>query len=188
METILDACRITSLGSDACRNVLLVGELNPYGAQPGYALYYQPENSAGGRLQRLILGLAARRWYLPIWRTNLCVGTWDDDEARQRMVRLTSTSAPWRTIVLLGKRVAAAYSSGQRLWPGVDPFVVRQHATISTAITAAFSILPLPHPSGRNASSWHDADIERAREILRKLEPAIPWGHLEAAAAAEVSP
>jgi hypothetical protein len=186
MEAVLGATRIT--GPDVCRRVLLVGEINPYGGQPGYALYHEPTNSAGGRLQRLVLGLDARRWYLPLWRVNLCVGSWDDDEARGRAVALTRTSAPWRTIVLLGDKVRSAFFGARLFRQKAQPFTVLSVATVSAETTVEFSALALPHPSGRNAANWTSDNVTRARRMLRDLEPSIPWGQLDERAPAEATP
>lgn len=51
---------------------ILVGEANPYGGDPRYALYPLPENSAGGRLCRLILKLEVRQYLRSFDRRNLC--------------------------------------------------------------------------------------------------------------------
>jgi len=51
---------------------VLVGEANPWGSDPFYALYPYPERYAGWRLCHLILGLY-RRTYLGYFdRVNLC--------------------------------------------------------------------------------------------------------------------
>jgi hypothetical protein len=68
----LGATRI--VGHEACSKILLVGETNPYGGDPRYALYNEPSNSAGGRLQRLIFGIGGRQWYLPMWRSTSASG------------------------------------------------------------------------------------------------------------------
>jgi hypothetical protein len=40
---------------------LLLGEANPYGGDPRYALYPEPEGSSGWRLCHMVMGLGARR-------------------------------------------------------------------------------------------------------------------------------
>ena len=49
---------------------IIVGEANPYGGDPAYALYPIPENSAGGRLCRLIMALS-----LTILSLSFCIVT-----------------------------------------------------------------------------------------------------------------
>lgn len=155
-DTHCGASRIA--GPDACSKILLVGEMNPYGADPRYALYNQPENSAGGRLQRLIFGIDGRRWYLPMWRVNLCVGSFDFDKAERRAAELAEP-APWTTIVLLGVKVATAFGR--------------------VPVGGASVRLLIPHPSGRNASRWDAEAIQRTRQRLSEIAPEIPWGELK---------
>jgi hypothetical protein len=178
IESHLDATRLA--GSDACRRVLLVGELNPYGVDPRYALYYLPANSAGGRLQRDVLGVRARHTYLPLWRANLCTRRWDLDEAIARASVLSGRSAgerPWRAIVALGVSVARAFCEAARL---------RRMDLVDGPVEMPSGILlvSLPHPSGRNFS-WNGASgletVRRVRALLRSVEPEVPWGELDAA-------
>lgn len=170
-EQHLGATRIA--GPDVCRRVLLVGELNPYGADPDYALYHEPAISAGGRLQRTILGLPARHWYLPLWRVNLCseTGAWAFEEATTRARALMDAEAPWHVLVLLGQKVRMAFP---------DPLPAMFGALAFRVPGATRTIVCLPHPSGRNPI-WRDhAVIDRARAVLRQAIPEIPWGSLEA--------
>lgn len=159
-ESHRGACRIT--GPDECRRILLVGELNPYGVALEYALYHQPGRSAGGRLQRLIFGIDARRWYLPMWRVNLCLGEWDGRNAVRKAAELAAPGAPWTTIVMLGVKVATAF----------------EVATVAMAEDRP-STVSLPHPSGRNASAWNAVSIAVVRSTMRAIDSVIPWGELE---------
>lgn len=161
----LGATRI--LGPDVCSRILLVGELNPYGARPEYALYHEPPNAAGGRLQRLIFGIEARRWYLPMWRTNLCVGAFDREDARTRAMELIG-EAPWSTIVLLGRQVQRAF--------GVT--IADGFGELASVVGPRRALICLPHPSGRN-TIWTDlANVDHARAVMRAAVPEIPWGQL----------
>lgn len=181
-EIVLGCSRIA--GPQACSRILLVGELNPYGADPGYALYHEPPNSAGGRLQRLILGVSARRWYLPIWRTNLCEGAWDMDEALDGagvVLGLDQAPGPWDVIVALGVSVNSALRrrafrtlTHLTSWP--EPF-----ETIGLVLsTHQVTVVNLPHPSGRNLV-WNEPDrVQAARDLMRRLVPEIPWGDRDA--------
>lgn len=177
-ERHLGASRIA--GPDACRRVLLVGELNPYGADADYALYYEPETSAGGRLQRLILGLPARHWYLPIWRVNLCAGAWDQKEARIRARELLADGAPWSTVIMLGEKPRTAFETAADSGPMPMMFgATRPLSNLARSAGGVETFIALPHPSGRNQRAYDRANIERARSLLREVLPEIPWGTLD---------
>lgn len=60
---------------------LLVGEQNPYGADPKFALYPYPENSAGGRLCFKVFGLTRHEYLARFDRVNLCSGKWSMSRA-----------------------------------------------------------------------------------------------------------
>jgi hypothetical protein len=163
---------------EQARRILLVGEANPYGADPNYALYHLPERAAGARLQGKILGLPAREWYLPIWRANLCTGTWDRGEAADRAGELLTTDAPWRVIVMLGRQVnrAFAFHTGQDGLPFTSYTSARPAQPPME--DRRFTLVSLPHPSGRN-TVWSDpAAGVRARAVMAEVAPEIPWGSL----------
>jgi hypothetical protein len=174
-ENILGASRIT--GPDVTRSILLVGELNPYGNAIEYALYHEPANAAGHRLQSKILGIDARRWYLPMWRTNLCQSVWSGGGAIDRAGALLSTEVPWRTLVLLGEKVSKAFEFYTQR--SVDQFGCYSYiAPPGSASGVTFSIVRLPHPSGRNARNWSGDSVQRARRIMASIVPEVPWGSL----------
>ena len=149
-----------------CR-VLLVGESNPYGPSPEFALYCDPPGCSGHRL-RLILGLPEDD-YLSLHRKNLCDGAWSMKSAQTRAFALLNPQAPWQVIVLLGRKVTQTFEklalegvplvafSTRRCCPGMD-------------------LVSLPHPSGRNAGLWLPSAQDRARQILQKLAPEVRWG------------
>lgn len=131
---------------------LIVGELNPYGADPRHALFPYPENSAGGRLCRKVMQLEMRDYLARYDRVNLCVEKWSTPCAKLRADEVKTENAQ-RVYVLLGSKVCAAF--------GV-PFI-------------PFSVyggryVVLPHPSGR-CRLWNDyRSYERARNALRGLD------------------
>lgn len=169
-------------GSDACGSILLVGETNPYGADARYALYHEPTNAAGHRLQSKILGVRPREHYLSIWRTNLCTGGWDPDDAAFRADELVrSERSPWSTIVVLGRKVAKAFTRVAIL-PGYDPVAFEVFST-KKLDGGALRLVYLPHPSGRNTLWNAPANVQRARDVMRRVAPGIPWGEVDAAAA-----
>jgi len=134
--------------------ITIVGELNPYGARPEYALYPDPPGCAGHRLMK-ILGLSEEE-YLALGRVNLCVRKWSGLAARNAAVQLFFGAGEGDAFVMLGRKVAAAfYVTGDPL----PPFSV---CTIHGVTFAS-----LPHPSGR-CRAWNATDaVAHAREVLR---------------------
>lgn len=133
---------------------LLVGETNPYGADPKFALYPLPEKSAGGRLCTKIMGLTRLEYLQRFDRVNLCAGKWSMKEARHRAVDLLGTDER-STLVLFGAKVTRAFD--------IDffPFQIthRQHER---------RVVILPHPSGL-CRAWNEPGAyERARAVLRE--------------------
>jgi hypothetical protein len=151
--------------------VLLVGESNPYGSNPEFALYCHPSTSAGGRLQR-ILGLD-EDLYLALHRQNLCDGDWSKQRAVERAWTILSPTAPWNVVVLLGRKVASVFET---VALGGDPIVPFSSKVCCPGMT----LVSLPHPSGRNAAQWSDQARRRTREILQGLVPEIAWGSFDA--------
>lgn len=156
--------KLASLGWEV--PVVFVGENNPYGADPRYALYDAPVGCAGARL-RQHLGIEHRS-YLRLGRVNLCDGPWSVPVARNFAwtligARRQASSAkpeetPW--FVLLGRKVALAFDYRQGFF-SADP---------------ERRMLLLPHPSGRNPM-WNEAEaVGQAQDLLDKHIPQIPWG------------
>lgn len=133
---------------------LLVGELNPYGADPKYALYPLPEGASGDRLCRLVMGLQRAEYLRRFDRVNLCVGKWSMKAARSEAQRIYDD--PPRRIVLLGRKVAAAFGFGA----AAPPF--------SSMRAGEAAIVLLPHPSGL-CREWNEPGaFDRARAVLRE--------------------
>lgn len=151
--------------------LLLLGENNPYGSDPEVALYCYPPGCAGYRLRR-ILGLPQHQ-YLALHRKNLCDGDWNKDAAKQRAMELLSPEAPWRVIVLLGRKVTETFERLVLDNEKIVPFSTR-------ACCPGMALVSLPHPSGRNAAAWSNPQQhERARQILRELAPELKWGSID---------
>jgi len=126
---------------------LLVGELNPYGSSPEFALYPLPKGASGDRLCR-IMGVSTRGYLKRFDRVNLCVGKWSFVAARSVAEKLKQED---RVFVLLGAKVCRAF--------GYDftPFCVCGKVVI------------LPHPSGRSRL-WNGSEsVGRARDALKKV-------------------
>lgn len=138
---------------------LLVGEHNPYGSHPEFALYPEPERSAGGRLCRLVLALDPDEYLERFDRANLCTGSWNlraaaDEAAR---LRLEAANTGRRTIVLLGAKVCTAFGVA------FDPFTV-----VPGAGHPDPWLVRLPHPSGLSRGWNEPGAFERARATLRQ--------------------
>ncbi len=138
---------------------LLVGESNPYGGDPYFALYPSPANSAGDRLCRLILRTDPDTYLERYDRVNLIpCGDWNLTAARERVKELTvediRRGLP-RKYLLLGAKVCAAWAVPFK------PFEV----------WCTGSVLILPHPSGRNGA-WRDPEAlgTAHRAVCRFLE------------------
>ena len=151
--------------------VLLLGEDNPYGSDPSFALYCHPTGCAGYRLRR-ILGLPEHQ-YLGLHRANLCDGTWSAPRAKARAIELLVPLSPHPVIVMLGRKVTEAVRRAAMIDEEIVPFATR---TCCPGIT----LVSLPHPSGRNAAMWNPQARDRARQILRGLVPTLPWGSIDA--------
>jgi len=150
----------------------LVGELNPYGEDPRFALYDEPIGASGHRLREYILGIP-RRVYLAdslFTRQNLCVGHWHRETARARMEILIDSLTSGDLVVTLGRRVAQARQS--QYVPTPRPWEVQK------VVSRGSLLLALPHPSGL-CREWNDpAAARRARDILRSVAPHVRWGEL----------
>ena len=158
--------------------VLLLGESNPLSANPEFALYCYPPGCAGYRLRR-ILGLPQHQ-YLALHRKNLCDADWSKKDAEKRVIELLSPEAPWRVIVLLGRKVTEAFEKVALGGRELVAFSTRE-------CCPGMTLVSLPHPSGRNAGSWNPKLHERARQILRELVPELPWGARDLDDAAEAT-
>ena len=131
--------------------VLLVGESNPFGADPRYALHPRPPGCTGARLCYGILGMTAHEYLRTFDRVDLLTGPrWSVPWAREAANALTA-----RYRVLLGARVAEAHGFDFRPFTHVDAGWGRG--------------VILSHPSGRSRL-WGDAGaVERARRLVLDL-------------------
>lgn len=147
---------------------LLVGEANPYGGDPSFALYPDPPGCAGHRLCHKIMGLDQDEYLERFERVNLCPTAWSMRTARQRAGDLARASSD-RTLVLFGAKVAAAFDLQ------FEPFekfgAVRPRAGADRPLSAQDWVphfVVLPHPSGLSRA-WHvPGAYERARGVLRE--------------------
>lgn len=134
---------------------LLVGELNPYGSDPQFALYPAPDGCSGHRLCRLVLGMTRRAYLDSFERVNLCEGRWSMYEASKRMQEYRTHGA---AIILLGAKVSAAFE----ITP-YQPFTLHDGG----------KTLVLPHPSGL-CRLWNEPRaFERARGLVARVAPEV---------------
>lgn len=148
--------------------IVLVGESNPYGNDPRYALFDLPERAAGHRLRALIFGVR-RTTYARFHRTNLCDGDWSVKSAREKVKRIC-TDLPTATFVLCGKKVQSAFNFKYER----EPFTTWEE--VGGPEYEGLKFVLIPHPSGRNREWNREGAIERARELLRVARPDVPWG------------
>lgn len=138
------------------RKPLLIGEANPYGGHPEYALYPSPIGCAGHRLCHLILGMDPDAYLDSFNRTNLCVGSWSLKHARVAAEKLWSQpDAP--KFILLGAKVSAAFKTR------FVPFTIIDGGTI----------LILPHPSGLCRMWGKPGAYARARGWMAEFCPDL---------------
>ena len=139
---------------------ILVGESNPYGRDPEFALYPAPQGCAGHRLCCLILGMRRQAYMNAFDRVNLCAGKWSMREARWRAQGLLDGGidgeSPEQPIIILGSKVAAAFDLPFRPFEqfGVD-------------------LLVLPHPSGL-CRLWNEPGaFESASAAVVRMVPGL---------------
>lgn len=143
---------------------LLVGESNPYGSDPVFALYPLPEGASGARLAG-ILGLTRGAYLRSFERINLLTGDrWSIPWAVEVASRLHRERDIRQPFVLLGRRVAEAFRLAGRaprrtkfIEAGDDPSRWR-------------TVVLLPHPSGR-CRVWSDRPeaVGQARALVLAL-------------------
>jgi hypothetical protein len=134
-----------------------VGEQNPHGADPAFALYPLPERATGGRLAA-ILGMTASQYLRTFDRANLL-----DPGVRWRAMdaRIAAHRLPHDRRILLGRRVAEAHGVQ---FDCFEPYEIALGRSDRPAI-----VLVLPHPSGLNRM-WNDPDnLRRARETVTEF-------------------
>lgn len=130
----------------------IVGENNPYGSDPYFAMYPRPSNSAGGRLCRLVLQIPEAQYLREFHRHNLLQQPkWSVVDARAAAVELSEVIGDSK-VILLGAKVCAGF----RL--DFKPFtIVRGKVAI------------LPHPSGLCRMWSEPGAYDRGHDLVREL-------------------
>ena len=155
---------------------IVVGELNPHGANPYYALYHLPRAASGNRL-RCIMGLTDIEYDRLLDKVNLCAGEWKLARARTNLIDLLARY-PGRVFILLGSKVLQAarrVGPGMQDWEGsLELFDVARAPSIGGA--ARCTVVFLPHPSSRNRMWNKPGAVSQARKLLAEVVPGISWG------------
>jgi hypothetical protein len=151
---------------DRGREILFLGEDNPQSALPEHRLFDHPPRCAGHRLREAILRIPSDL-YLACWRGNLCCPSWSEEQASEIAPRVLDADAPWKVVVMLGRKVARVMTRALSL-PEMLPFT--RHAC------GDVTLVSFPHPSGR-CREWNSAvAYERAIATMRHAAPSFPWG------------
>lgn len=153
---------------------VFVGEQNPYGADPYFALYPRPRGAAGDRLCRLVLGIREAQYLSEFKRVNLCDGPWRIAAARERAFTVVRDATV--PVVLLGANVCNATGVPYKPFTayrikvgdnGFHPCGAFEHRAGAPMPGEAWRMLAvLPHPSGRNLMWNQPGAFERARQLL----------------------
>lgn len=156
--------------------IWLVGEHNPYSADPRYALYPAPFRSAGDVLRRVILGMRTTDYVGAFRRRNLVepggrrIIVWPRRQARESAREMLKSVGHRDVLVLLGARVSEAFAPIAGIMPTWCPG--RAFGLDEVAGTWATAIV-LPHPSGRNRAWNEPVAVARARSILCAAAPSL---------------
>jgi hypothetical protein len=138
---------------------IIVGESNPYGAGPHYALYPDPPGCAGERLCHRVMGLRRGTYLSSFERVNLLQGPkWSAPLARMAAAEMRGRTN--RVVILLGRRVAEAFGYRGAIIPSGEDDVL------------------LPHPSGRNRI-WNREMVMKCRKLLCLALPSLPFGEVD---------
>lgn len=142
---------------------VLLGEDNPYSADPDMALFPHPERSAGYRLAVRILGMSRDAYLCKFDRVNLCRGSWFLSEARETWSNIVGSHPRPRYAVALGAKVCGA------LRIRFEPFEVLEPWSPDDCHGLPFPVAILPHPSGRSRAWNEPGSFERARATLERV-------------------
>lgn len=140
--------------------VWLIGENNPYGDDPRFAMYPQPTHSAGGRMCRLVLGMCDRDYLREFERRNLLQAPkWSAPLARAAAAQLVRDDIlSGDRVVLLGRRVHDAFFPE---WEWTPFSVCEQRYVV------------LPHPSGLSRAWNEPGAYARARKVVAEVAPHL---------------
>lgn len=147
--------------------VLVVGELNPFGADPKFALFHRPRQSSGNRL-RCILGLNDFQYMKMLDKVNLCTGRWSQSSAGESASEILDKLelCKYEVVILLGAKVRKAFGKA-----APTKFFSSRSLPLSEV-----KMVSIPHPSGR-CRVWNEANSwKRARDVVKGVAPWLPIG------------
>ncbi len=145
---------------------LVVGEANPYGGDPYFALYPEPDGCAGHRLATLVFGLWRKTYLDSFERMNLCPRDWNTTVARVRANAIAPMRGPGTWTILCGAKVARAF--------GLAAATADAPIQLGRDIAGA-GYAVIPHPSGL-CRLWNRDVMARVRGELAAVLPDIPFG------------
>lgn len=136
---------------------IIVGESNPYGSDPDFALYPSPPGCSGHRLCCLILGMNHDDYLDAFDRVNLVVGKWSMKVAKEKACELRRGEG--RRFILCGRKVCDAFNTR------FVPFMAFSQGGDRFAV--------LPHPSGL-CRLWGDPKaFAKARSAVLAIAPEL---------------
>lgn len=139
----------------------LIGENNPYGGDPYFALYPEPSNSAGGRLCRVILGMYPAAYLRTFKRMNLLQRPkWSAPAARDAAAKFIAETAAEDRFILFGRKVFEGFR---------DQITVSEWAPFKSR----GRFLLLPHPSGLCRMWGEPLAVRTARAAVADFAPDI---------------
>ena len=152
--------------------VLLLGENNPYGDDPHFALYPSPVGCTGWRLCHKVLELPADTYLEKFERRNLLQRPkWSAPLARLAARTLLAELGEGARVVVLGARVATALDLPSTPFETYDLDACLLPARMNLPmIPRGVRIAVLPHPSGLCRVWGSPNSYERARRSVFALE------------------
>lgn len=157
---------------------VIIGMNNPYGGNPKYALYPNPEKSAGYRLYKMLEEAACRRagasdgvlllrkQYIDGFdRRNVLSGAWTMARAK-KVGALMVQGLVGRKVIILGRGPEAALGLPKTEW-----FTHSRHEwpRVLADGSHGFDYWTIPHPSGMCREYNRQANRERAGDLLLAL-------------------
>ncbi len=141
--------------------ILIVGESNPYGGDPRFALWPDPPNCSGWRLCHKILGMEPEKYLGEFDRANLIFGSaWSVPKARDEAARLLVSGR--KRFLLLGQKVMAAFGAKN----------TEENVFGLSRLGWGAHVVCLPHPSGRCLVWNAPGSFDRARKAVDALRAA----------------
>lgn len=139
--------------------VWLIGENNPYGPDPEFALYPAPDGCSGWRLCRRILQMDRTAYLGAFERRNLLSQLkWSAPAARAAAMAIMDEATSGDPFILCGAKVAAAFGLP------FEPFKI---------FGTTRRVLVIPHPSGLSRVWNEPGAFARARAAVIQIAPHL---------------